>query len=137
MDIKTHCPKCQAVFLTELSELVLAELGLQQKSPEVEGEANMAEDFAKLSQNLADMAEAKANLQAEVDRLESKGHSEEVVAHFLDNLDMADPETKTRLGQKLGFGKEAEEVKVKVEEPEKSEEMSELEAIGNFLAGSR
>ena len=107
MDIKTHCPKCQAEFLTELSQPLLTELGLQQRDPDTE--AKLAEDTAKL--------EVIAYLEEENARLESEEHKSQVVADWLSqDFEDADPFAKAELGRKLGLTamfKEAEVVEEK------------------------
>ncbi len=120
MDIKTHCPKCQAEFLTELSEQLLTELGLQQKLPE--SEAKLAEDAAKLQEDYAKGVEEAVNLKEEVERLEGPEHEKEVFRTFLNNLPDDDSEeaavAKVELGRKLGLVKMFQEAeKEEVKEP--------------------
>lgn len=43
MEIKTKCPKCETEFLSELSQPLLTELGLQPRSPEADAKLADAE----------------------------------------------------------------------------------------------
>ena len=124
MDIKTHCPECKAEFLTELEEPVLTELGLQRKPSETDAKLT---DVARLQEDTARLGEEVANLKDEIARLESEEHSQEVITHWLNNLESADPEAKVRLGEKLGLAKLFKEAEVAEEkEPEPVAEKPEV-----------
>ena len=85
--LETKCPKCEHIFLTTFEE---SESGLP--------EAKLQEDYAKLD-------EENKSLKGQVAHFESEEHAKEVIAHFLNNLDSADPDEKVELGVKLGLDK--------------------------------
>lgn len=104
-----------------------------------EANAPMAEEFAKLSDDLGAMAEENVALKAELEHLNSQEHSDEVIAYFLQgDFQDADPVMKAELGRKLGLTEmfEQAEVAEELEEGETPvEEKSELQLIGEFLLG--
>lgn len=74
--------------------------------------AGQTEDTAKLQEDYAKLEEEVAGLKEEVARLESEEHAQEVITHWLNNLDAADPEHKVALGVKLGLDKMFKEAEV-------------------------
>ncbi len=86
-------------------------LELPEQSQEMKKTGNEG-DPAKLQEDYAKLEEENTSLQAEVARLESPGHEHEVVANWLNNLDVADPELKVELGLKLGLDKMFKEAEV-------------------------
>lgn len=79
--------------------------------------ANFLDDTAKLNEDYAKLEEEIANLKGEIVRLESEEHSQDVIAHFLNqDFEDADPAVKAELGRKLGLTKLFEEAEVVEEE---------------------
>ena len=119
--LETKCPKCEHVFLTTFEE--------SEPTPsDPENVAKLQEDHDKLEVEVA-------NLQEEVARLESEEHGQEVIRHFLNNLDSADPVAKADLAIKLGLVKMVEEAEV-AEEKEPGAETKEpgyIAQVAEFL----
>ena len=100
----------------------------------------MAADWAKLSQDLANMAEENATLKAQVAHLESEEHSQEVILHwFNQDFQDVDPVIKVELGKKLGLAEMFEKAEVENttsagSEPEKEKPKTDLVVIAEALA---
>jgi len=95
--------------VTQMAEQPIEEVVKTEEEPNI---ATMQEENAQL-------AEEVANLKEEITQLESEEHAEEIVAHWLSNLDMADPEAKVALGIKLGLDTMFREAEVAEDEEPK------------------
>jgi len=97
----------------------LSEEAIQMAEQPIEEAVKTGEEpnIATMQEENVQLAEEVASLKEEIDRLESEEHSQEVIAHWLSNLDMADPEARVELGVKLGLDKMFREAEVADEEP--------------------
>ena len=95
-----------------LSKVVKAEFSTFKAESDIGEKAKVAEDTAKMEDQLA-------YLKEEVERLQSQDYRTEIVKDFLNqDFEDADPVVKAELGRKLGLTKMFEEAELVEELPE-------------------